>query len=269
MNLKPNKIQFDLGLEKPVKILQLTDVHLSLSDERNKEEMIPYAAGRRDVFFREANFPERDPVGYLEEAMEYAKNFDCTVFTGDVVDFNTYKNYDVAKEILAGKDYLFCAGNHEFTPKPGIDSYELKETTGDYIQSHFRGDMYFESRIVGGVNVIAADNGYATWTEKQFEQLQAEVAKGLPILLFTHVPIHPDQTKKEGYRIDHLVKNLGGTEEMVDTSVKVMNYLAEEPLFKGFCGGHWHNNALIDFFGKPSYVVGGLFKGIVGEITVK
>jgi len=48
----------------------------------------------------------------------------------------------------------------------------------------------------------------------------------------------------------------------------VMEYLAQEPLFKGFCGGHWHVNSFIDYVGKPCYVVGGLFKGIVGEITV-
>lgn len=112
MNLKPNQIHLHFGLEKPIRILHLTDVHLSLSDERNNEDMIPYAAKRRDVFFREAEFPERDPVGYLKEAMDYAKEFDCTVFTGDVVDFNTYKNYDTVKEILAGKDYMFCPGNH-------------------------------------------------------------------------------------------------------------------------------------------------------------
>lgn len=262
-----NTIQFHLGLEKPIKILHITDVHLSLADERN-ENMIEYAAGRRDVFFREAKFPERDPVGYLQEAMEYSKNFDCTVFTGDVVDFNTYKNYDVAKEILAGRDYMFAAGNHEFTPKPGIDSYALRDSTKDYIQSHFRGDMFFESRTVGGVNVVTADNGFTTWTEKQYEQLKAEVAKGLPILLFTHVPIESNLLKSECYNRDIIFNRMGGTEADIEISVKVMKYLAEEPLFVGFCGGHWHNNAVLDFCGKPSYVVGGLFKGIVGEIVI-
>ena len=267
MKLNPNRIEFHLGLKKPVKILHMTDVHLSLADERN-ENMIEYSAGRRNTFFKEGNFPERDPVGYLEDALEYAKDFDCTVFTGDVVDFNTYLNYDVAKKILAGHDYMFAAGNHEFTPKPGIDSYEIRANVQDYVQSHFRGDMYFESRIVGGVNIVTADNGFTTWTEKQYEQLKAEVAKGYPILLFTHVPIHPDLLRSDWYNRPNLIDKMGGNEEMIETSVKVMKYLAEEPLFVGFCGGHWHVNATIDFCGKPCYVVGGLFKGIVGEIYV-
>ena len=268
MNFAPNKIEFHFGLEKPVKILHLTDVHLALADERNGEEKMALAVHQRGMFYKEANYPERDPVGYLQDAMEYAKEFDCTVLTGDVADFNSYKNYEVAKEILAGKDYLFCAGNHEFTPCPGIDSYPLKADAWDFIQSHFRGDMGFESRMVGEVNVVAADNGYFTWTEEQFAQLKKEVAKGAPILLFTHVPIHPHLCSADWYNRDQIIGSWGGSEELIETTVKVMNYFAEEPLFKGFCSGHWHNNAYIDFFGKPSYVVGGLFKGIVGEITV-
>ena len=268
---KSNKIELRIGLKKPVKLLQLTDVHLSLSDERNKEEMIPYAAGRRNTFFQEGERPERDPIGYLQEAMEYAKNFDCTVITGDLVDFNTYKNYDVAKEILAGKDYLFCAGNHEFTPKPGIDSYELKANTAEYIQSHFRGNMFFESRIVGGVNIVALDNGYGTYTKDQLEKLKAEIQKGFPILIFCHVPLHKGMLAAENYnREGHL--RLGATEENVDeifaVSAEITTLMAKEPLIKAFFTGHGHSNALFDFEGKPCYMIGGLFKGIVGEITL-
>lgn len=266
MNLKPRKIEFHLGLEQSVRILHLTDAHLAFADERDREGMIEYSAKARSIFFNEAGCPERDPVGFLEEAAEYAKEFDCTVITGDLVDFNTYKNYETAQRILAGRDYLFCAGNHEFTPKPGIDSYELKANSLEFVQSHFRGNLYFESRIVGGVNVVSADNGYYTWTEDQLELLKAEAAKGLPILLFTHVPIHPHLMDPAWFQVH--AKIPGFTEEMFQTSAKVMRYLAEEPAFKGFCSGHWHNDSYIDFCGKPSYVLGGLFKGIVGDIKV-
>ncbi len=265
MNLKPNQIHLHFGLEKPIRILHLTDVHLSLSDERNNEDMIPYAAKRRDVFFREAEFPERDPVGYLKEAMEYAKEFDCTVFTGDVVDFNTYKNYDTVKEILAGKDYMFCAGNHEFTPKPGTDSMELKRGSWDYVQSHFRGNMHIESRIVSGVNIITADNGYRIWTKEQLDVVKREVSRGLPIIVFCHVPIADDMLTLEG---KDSARKLGYTEEEIVESVATANYLKDEPLVKAFFAGHGHHNHYWDYHGKPSYMTGGLFKGIVSEIII-
>ena len=265
MNLKPNQIHLHFGLEKPIRILHLTDVHLSLSDERNNEDMIPYSAKRRDVFFREANFPERDPVGYLKEAMEYAKEFDCTVITGDLVDFNTYKNYDIAKEILAGKDYMFCAGNHEFTPKPGNDSMELKRGSWDYVQSHFRGNMHIESRIVGGVNIITADNGYRIWTKEQLDVVKREVPRGLPIIVFCHVPIANDMLTLED---KENARKLGYTEEEIAESVATATYLKDEPTVKAFFAGHGHHNHYWDFYGKPSYMTGGLFKGIVSEIII-
>ena len=161
MRLKPEAITLHIGLEKPIRILHFTDVHLSLADDIDGEGMKEHAMQRRHEFCREANYPERDPVGYFEEAMEYSKNFDCTVITGDVIDFISHANCQTAKSILAGRDYLFCAGNHEFCPKVGKpDSFERKEQMLEEIRSLFRGDMLFESRIVGGVNIIAIDNGY-------------------------------------------------------------------------------------------------------------
>ncbi len=120
-HLKSKVVNFHFGLKKPIRILHITDAHLSLADDVDGDEMKEYAARRRNVFFNEANFPERDPVGYLEEAMEYSKEFDCTVFTGDVLDCTSHANLETVKRVLAGKDYMFCAGNHEFCPKVAFE----------------------------------------------------------------------------------------------------------------------------------------------------
>lgn len=264
MMLKPNVIRLHFGLKKTVRILQLTDVHLSLADDRDGDDMKEHAASRRNTFFREAGFPERDPVGYLEDAMEYAKAFDCTVITGDVLDFMTHANCDMAKKILAGKDYMFCAGNHEFCPKVGVpDSFARKEERLDDIQSYFRGDMVFESRIVGGVNVIAIDNSYYTWTEEQLEWLKAEVSRGLPCILFCHVPLTSNH-------LDHNPphKDLHASDEVVETTRKVTKYIVEEPAIKAVFSGHYHNNGTEQLGDKTGYILGGLFKGIVGEIII-
>ncbi len=264
MRLKPNTIHLHFGLEKPVRILQLTDVHFSLADERDGEEMMEHAAARRNTFFKEAGYPERDPVGYLEDAMEYAKNFDCTVITGDVLDFMTYANFEEAHRVLAGKDYMFCAGNHEFCPRVGVpDSFLRKEERIDEIQSYFRGNMVFESRIVGGINIIAMDNSYYTWTEEQLELLKAEVARGLPCIIFCHSPLtcaHLDHNPPH--------KDLHASDEVVATTRKVTKYLIEEPAVKAVFSGHYHNNGTEVLGDKTGYILGGLFKGIVGEIII-
>ena len=264
MHLKPEITRIHLGLEKPVRILQLTDVHLSLADDVDGDDMKQHAAERRRTFVKEAIYPERDPVGYLEEALDYAKNFDCTIITGDVMDFTSHANKELSKELLAGHDYLFCAGNHEFCPKVGIpDSFERKEKTLDEIQSLYRGNLIFESRIVGGVNLVAIDNSCYIWTEDQFAKLRAEVAKGLPILLFCHSPLTYPQMRHEPSHHD-----LVPTEEVVAFTKKVTQYIIDEPAIKAVFSGHMHITGREELGQKTGYILGGLFKGIVGEILV-
>lgn len=264
MKFKSNRIELHFGLEKPIRILHLTDVHLSFADNVDGEEMKEHATHQRGIFVREAEYPERDPVGYLEEAMEYSKDFDCTVITGDVLDFMSHANCEMAKKLLAGKDYMFCAGNHEFCPRVGVpDSFERKESKMDEIQSIFRGNMVFESRIVGGVNVLTIDNSYFIWTEKQFEQLKAEVARGLPCILFCHVPLTCAHMNHNPSHPD-----LGVSDEVIAFTHKVTEYIIEEPAIKAVFSGHYHNTSLEKLGDKTGYILGGLFKGIVGEILI-
>jgi predicted MPP superfamily phosphohydrolase len=264
MAFQSNVIHLHFGLKKPIRILQLSDVHLSLADDVDGEAMKKHAAMRRSVFFSEANYPERDPVGYLEEAMEYAKGFDCTVITGDVLDFYSHATCETARRVLAGKDYLFCAGNHEFCPQVGTpDSFSRKEEILDEIQTCFRGNMVFESRIVGGVNVIAIDNSYFTWTEEQLSLLKAEVARGLPCILFCHTPLTNPHMRHEPSH-----KDLGVSDEVIAFTRSVTDYIIHEPAIKAVFSGHHHSNGTEVLGEKTGYVVGGLFKGIVGEILI-
>ena len=264
MSFKSESVTLHLGIERPVRILHLTDVHLSLADDVDGDDMKEHAKWRRREFVKEASYPERDPVGYLEEAMEYSKNFDCTVITGDVVDFTSHANCETAKRILSGRDYMFCAGNHEFCPKVGTpDSFETKKKITDEIQSIFRGDMTFESRVVGGVNVIAIDNGYYTWTEKQLEKLKFEVSRGLPCILFCHVPLTYHHMLHEPSHND-----LGVSEEYKKFILSVNDYIINEPMIKAVFSGHMHISGVADIGNKKDYTLGGLFKGIVGEINI-
>lgn len=262
--LKSNYIHLHFGLQKPVRILHLTDVHLSLADDIDGDDLKAHAAYRRSRFFNEAEFPERDPIGYLETAMEFAKEFDCTVITGDMFDFMSHANFEMTKQILAGKDYMFCAGNHEFCPKVGVpDSFTRKEERMDEVQSIFRGNMVFESRIVGGVNVITMDNSYFTWTDNQFERLKAEVARGLPCILFCHVPLTCPHMNHDPLKPDSKL-----SKEVIAITDKVNKYIIAEPSIKAVFSGHFHNNGTEQLGDKVGYILGGLFKGIVGEIMI-
>ena len=275
-HLRTDTVNLHLGLKKPVRILQLTDVHISLADERDVEKpLLPtvkdpleFAAKRREIFFKEAaqrrqdayqetTGNQLDPIGYLQEAMEYSKEFDCTVITGDLIDFNSWANYDVAREILAGKDYLFTPGSHEFCP----NSFETKAKHMDAVQSVFRGNILFESRIVGGVNVVAMDNGYHMWTEEQMKLMKTEIARGLPILLFCHAPIRGEYHPQGG--------GLQLSEDLLKLNLEFNQLLQDEPLIKAVFCGHMHTaKHYLGSSPKPCYIMPSLFTGVVGEIVI-
>ena len=46
------------------------------------------------------------------------------------------------------------------------------------------------SRVIGGVNFIALDNGYYLFEEDQLAFLQSEAEKGLPMVLMMHNPLY-------------------------------------------------------------------------------
>ena len=58
------------------------------------------------------------------------------------------------------------------------------------------------------------------------------------------------------------------TEEEIAASVDIINYIAQQPLIKATFAGHYHFNATESINGKTTYILGGLFKGIVGEIYI-
>ena len=143
------------------------------------------------------------------------------------------------------------------------DSFARKDEILDEIQACFRGNMIFESRIVGGVNVIAIDNSYYIWTEKQLELLKAEVARGLPVILFCHSPL-------TGGNMNHnpTHRDLHVSDEVIDFTRKVTQYIIDEPAIKAVFSGHYHSTMTELLGDNTGYILGGLFKGIVGEIII-
>ena len=102
MQLIKNTIK--IGLERPVKLLHVTDTHIGLADERDDE--------RKHALAKRLSTPEKEQ--YLNEHIAYAKeNCDLLVHTGDLMDFVSHANVDKAREIVADDHFFFIAGNHD------------------------------------------------------------------------------------------------------------------------------------------------------------
>lgn len=261
----------EIGLPAPVKLLHITDVHLTEVDPRDPADQQEHMVHRREVFRKEANFPPHTPNEYFEEAFALAEQEGAyPVVTGDVIDVHCLGNIDEFHRISDGKDFLFTPGSHEFAKfcrAPREDYKERYTPVRASLEESFpRQKFVFDSRIIGGVNVITADNSRDWFPAEVLEGLKKEAEKGLPMVLFMHDPLTDHGLLR--IRPPHPVTLM--PDEVYKTNDEVLDFINTCPLIKATFGGHWHGEALQHTpAGVPVYITPGLFKGICRLIEIR
>ena len=283
------KTTLNIGLEKPIRFLHLTDTHIVRDTEKEN--------GRATVF----GTTDEQIEHYFSEALKYAKENNLSiVHTGDLIDYITKANLKFLDENLKAVDYILAPGSHDFCHLiPGHKEYfdwraegfsendEYKSQQIKKIAPHIKNNMYFSSEIIGDVNVVAIDNSYLEITDGQLDSLKAEVAKGLPVVVAMHIPMHTKAMQDLGL-LAH--ENLCSTaEEQKGNAIKnnrldlaenirlfsestwrAIEYMKTEPLIKVILAGHRHRNVeenLSD--GKYQIVTHANCQGFAREITLK
>lgn len=179
--------ELNVGAEKPFTLLHISDTHLCLADNRDDDRKVKLAERRA------TRFPEAEAT--LAEAERVAKEKNLTiVHTGDLFDFVSWANIDEGKRFTDENDVFMAAGNHEFSLYVG-EAWEdaaYRNQSLDKVQSAFKNNIRFSSRIINGVNLVAIDNGYYLFEKEQLEALKTEISKGLPMILFMHTPLYAE-----------------------------------------------------------------------------
>ena len=270
-----------VGLPKPVKLLHVTDSHLGFVNERDNERKHALAARLGDRNSREA---------FLKEQIAFAKeNCDLLVHTGDLMDFVSHANTEYARSVLADDRIFFIAGNHEYSQYVGeawednayrMNSYMEMERDGG-----FGVPMLYNSRVVGGVNVVGIDNSYYLFEDWHLWRLKKEVEKGLPIVLAFHDPLfeqslydyhneaHPtDCTYIVGCDEEHLLpySEFRAVQQRPDApTLRMIDYIKSEPLIKCILTGHLHFNfeSLLTP-SLPQFVTDVGYNGWAREVTI-
>lgn len=249
LNIEKSTIR--IGLEKPLKILHVTDSHLALCDERDD--------ARKHALAERLGSNRSQRMEYLNEQLAYAEaNCDFLLHTGDLMDFVSKANVDFAREFLKNEHILFIAGNHDYSQYVG----EAWEDTAYKMNSYMSMgeglgvDMFYTSRIIGGVNFVGVDNSYHQAEDWQTERLQMEVRKGLPIVLFMHVPLFEQSLYERG--MEHTGNEsayIMGCDEShlmaytefrcygqrpTEATKRFVDYVNSQPLIKAVIAGHLH-----------------------------
>ncbi len=172
------------GLEHPLEIVQITDLHLIYTDESDDELMNSLYEQYSQWFFNAPNI-KNEIVRFLRNEQP-----DAVVFTGDISGYPTHANANAIKEILSEcNQYLFVYGNHErVLTKEDLTRERMKRYDSLYSFA-FKDDNEVQVLELPGVRLIGIDDSDNQITKSQLEKTHTLFNNKKPCLLFLHIPI--------------------------------------------------------------------------------
>lgn len=246
------KTQVKIGLKTPVRVLHLSDTHLTYADMRDGERKVQLAESRAP-YFSQAEL-------LLQTASRIAKEENVPiVHTGDLIDFVSKANLEAARRFVNENDVFMATGNHEFSLYVGEawEDADYRNQSLAAVQACFKNDIRMSSRVIGGVNFVALDDGYYLFEAEQLAFLKQETEKGLPIVLLMHTPLYdPDlyncalqdnpacayltdvPESLMGFYSDHRYR-----QQRADAIThETVEYIRSSPWIKAILAGHLHYN---------------------------
>ena len=267
----------DAGAERPFSLLHLSDTHLTAAYPSEDEWTRKMAARRSRTFGGRQEEAFRDSLAWARQHVDFL------VHTGDLIDFQSEANFDLVRKYCgeAGVAMTGSLGNHEFYHGQKTQTEESKSETRGKIAAAYPFDISLQSTVVNGVNFVTLDNVYGTVTAEQATRFEAEVKKGLPVILCMHCPINTERIARAATKfwrktnlkdipdMSGYVRGYKKANGKRTGTQEFYAYLEAQPLLKGILAGHVHVTVADRF--SPSameYVVGGNFLFHGQEITI-
>ena len=272
--LKAKSVSIAAGATKPFSVLHVSDTHLTSvypHEDKWKQEM-----SRADTPIFGAKQEEA-----LSEAVAYARRHcDFLLHTGDLIDFVSEANLDIAKRLLPG-GCLGALGNHEYSHygwlvKKAGTAGPGREETREMLSKAYPFRLPIAAKELNGVTFVAMDDADGTVSEDQIGKFRRIAAMGRPIILCQHVPFYTRGIcqagkrwwKKDTDEANPELKLPDFQRQRRDAATcEFIEYLKGEPLLKGILSGHLHMFAE-DRFSPTAmqYVAGGNFS-FLGQVV--
>ena len=264
------------GATKPFTVLHVSDTHLTAAypDEGEWERKTAYRRIR--TFGGRQEEALRDTIAWAKEHVDYL------LHTGDLIDFQSRANFDLVKKYYGeGGAMMFgCLGNHEhyrgkkMVKKDGTPLHVA--VVPDMLKDVYPFPNDFCSTVINGVNFVTIDDSTDTVSAEQASRFEAEVKKGMPILLCMHCPFPTREIVRAASRFWRR-NDLKGIRDMSNfqerykdkTTEDFVAYLRAQPLLKGILCGHGHLSVIDDFSPTAKqYEVAGNFMFHGQEFTI-
>ena len=275
------RTELDLGLGQTIRILQVSDSHLSACCDGDSEKAKAKSKKKTAAFREEAGGVTQEER--LAEALKLAEDCDALVLTGDIADSPSPANLQTLAGMLEGRRYLYTFGNHDYyTYDSDSGKAEDRDRFLDEFLRFLPCDPTMDSMEVGGLDLVALDDSLAQFSWLQLGFLKAEIAKGLPILLFLHLPLYSPTFAPKAYELWESSMSVGTPQEVLDAhgetdpkmpaseaTEAVLELIRTEPLIKAVFASHLHFADEAEVLGKPQFVNKPCYLNSVREITVK
>lgn len=261
----------EAGASKPFSILHISDTHLTAVYPDESEWTRNFMARRSKTFGGRQEEALRDSLSWAKEHVDYVMH------TGDLIDAQSRANLDLVRKYygIGGEAMGGSLGNHEFYHGQKGEDEAGKAASRELLSKAYPFDVTLASSVVNGVNFVSLANVDGTVSVEQATRFEAEVKKGLPIILCMHCPFGTAKINRAATKF-WARKDLKGVPDVSrwkerhrDPATKdFVAYLRAQPSLKGILAGHLHID-IQDRFSPTAteYLVGGNFLFHGEEIT--
>ncbi|MBP3405110.1 MAG: metallophosphoesterase [Kiritimatiellae bacterium] len=281
--LKITHLEIDIGIKHAFKAFHFSDTHLNYFDA------VDFAAvdqKKKDHYHKRwGRFPQALQSFYA--SVDYAmKRRMPMLHTGDLIDFTSDGNDRVLRHNVAGLDFHYAIGNHEYQDRGPEHYTDDQPGVRNRLRQYLPNDLTVASRVLGGANFVSFDNAFHNLREETIAGVKKEFEKGIPVVLMCHIP--PTYTKlfRENSRKNRMKTYLamggkpvsidefelpGNPADKHDEKTKAFyDWLRGRKDLKAILCGHTHW-AQSDYFSDTAkmYVAGGNFEGQANEIVFK
>lgn len=203
---------YSKAIAEPVRVLQISDTHLFLDDERGAEYR-DYSKRMAAAYNKTKHFKtgaDTNPIDELKKILADVtpEKYDAVVLTGDIVSFPSAAGVDFLLENLGatGVPYYYIAGNHDwhFEGLPGPSADLRAEWTSKILAPLYPqgADPLAYAVDVKGVKLLLVDDSTYEILPNQLDFVRRELAQGLPTALFMHIPLYAPG-RSVGYGVAH------------------------------------------------------------------
>ncbi len=193
-------------LNDSLKIMQITDAHISVEDEK-EDDLMKYGERMHKAYMNPLkNYSEeiyKTTFENLDDLLLKAKkeNVELLILTGDIVNFPSPAsvNYVYNRLMKTGIRWLYITGNHDWHYEGmtgSLDSLRKTWTEKSLLPLYNGLNPLFYSSIINGINFVGIDNSTGEVDKNQLEFLKVQLTKKEPIVLISHIPYNLDNPEQ-------------------------------------------------------------------------